>query len=312
MIKYHLKSCLLCMILLACHAAVAVAADTNSALRSDLRLEAPQRAARGDAFVARTISTAPGDTVFRWRGKEHVVPARQSQLGQGQRGQGQLGQGQFVAEILLAVPVDDEKNSSLTLEARSAKAKAAATVRVYSKDRPVQKLTVERKYVNPPQQEMPRIKADREKVRAATSVFSAEKHWDLPMLRPVPGSVSSLFGLKRVFNGEPRSVHKGLDLRGAEGTPIAAAADGVVVLADNLYYSGNAVYLDHGLGVFSAYLHMSKSHVRPGQRVRRGEVIGLVGATGRVTGPHLHLTMLVQGVPVDPQPLMKSTAEAQQ
>lgn len=306
MMKHHLKFYVLCMALLICHAAVggvAGAADTRSqravGVGSDLRLEAPQRVARGDAFVARTISAVPGDTVFRWRGKQHVVPA----LAQG---------GRYVAEILLAVPVDDEKTGALTLEARSGKAKADATVTPYSRSRPVQKLTVERKYVNPPEQEMQRIKADREKVRAATAVFSPEKRWDLPMLRPVPGSVSSLYGLKRVFNGEPRSVHKGLDLRGAEGTPIAAAADGVVVLADNLYYSGNAVYLDHGLGVFSAYLHMSQSHVRPGQMVRRGEVIGLVGATGRVTGPHLHLTMLVQGVPVDPQPLMGSISEAKQ
>lgn len=278
--------CVLCVALLASAAAVAAPAP-------ELRLESPPRVARGDAFVVRVVSEQPLDSVvFQWRGKKHSVTARPEQ-------------GRHVAEMLLAVPVDDEKTTALPLEARTATGRAATSVALYSKERPVQKLTVDRKYVNPPAHEMERIKADREKVRAATAVFSAEKGWNLPLLRPVPGSVSSLYGLKRVFNGEPRSVHKGLDLRGAEGTPIAAAADGVVVLADDLYFSGNAVYLDHGQGVFTAYLHMSQSHVQPGQRVQRGQTIGLVGATGRVTGPHLHLSMLVQGVPVDPQPLME-------
>ena len=284
-----------CATLLAALLLLALAAAPESwAATLDLRLEIPQRVARGDAFTARAVSLEPVQSItFQWRGKSHQVPARSEQ-------------GAYVAEMLLAVPVDEAKAAALSLEARAARSRAQGVVSLYSKDRPVQKLNVDPKYVDPPAHEMERIKADREKVRAATAVFNTEQGWRLPLLRPVPGSVSSLYGLKRVFNGQPRSVHKGLDLRGAEGTPIAAAADGVVVLADNLYYSGNAVYLDHGLGVFTAYLHMSQSHVRPGQQVRRGETIGLVGATGRVTGPHLHLSMLVQGVPVDPQPLMES------
>ncbi len=124
----------------------------------------------------------------------------------------------------------------------------------------------------------------------------------------MPGTVSSLFGMKRVFNGQPRGMHRGLDLRGAQGTPIRACADGVVALVDDLYFSGNAVYINHGDGVFSSYLHMSKPLVTPGERVRRGQVVGLVGATGRVTGPHLHLGLMVQGESVDPQPLLAPVA----
>ena len=107
-----------------------------------------------------------------------------------------------------------------------------------------------------------------------------------------------------MFNGQPRGLHRGLDLRGTEGTPIVACADGRVALTGDLYFSGNVVYINHGEGVFTAYLHMSKILVAQGQPVRKGEVIGLVGATGRVTGPHLHLSLLVQGVSVDPQPFL--------
>lgn len=165
-----------------------------------------------------------------------------------------------------------------------------------------------KKYVNPPASQQERIKKDREKVRRALAQYLPERFWTIPFERPVQGGVSSLFGMKRVFNGEPRSVHRGLDLRGAQGTPILACADGEVALADNLYFSGNVVYINHGEGVFSAYLHMSEARVQVGERVRKGQVIGLVGATGRVTGPHLHLSLIVQGQSVDPQPFLAAPA----
>lgn len=214
--------------------------------------------------------------------------------------------------ILLPVPLDEKADSlelSVAAEATGKKLKSAAAVArtrlaLYDKDRPVQKLTVDKKYVNPPASQQARIKKDREKVRQALARPLPERCWSVPFARPVPGGVSSLFGMKRVFNGQPRSVHRGLDLRGAQGTPIQVCADGQVALVDNLYFSGNVVYINHGEGVFSAYLHMSETRVRPGERVRKGQVIGLVGATGRVTGPHLHLSLIVQGQSVDPQPFL--------
>jgi len=126
------------------------------------------------------------------------------------------------------------------------------------------------------------------------------------MQRPVPGEISSAFGLRRVFNGQPRSQHKGLDLRGSAGTSVLAAADGTVALVEELYFSGNVVYVDHGLGLFSMYAHLSAFDVRPGQRVSRGQVLGRVGSTGRSTGPHLHLGCYVLGTAVDPVPLMEA------
>ena len=181
---------------------------------------------------------------------------------------------------------------------------------LFDKKRPVQALRVDKKYVDPPAEVRERIRRDREKAGKALDNYSPERLWTAPFARPVSGSVSSKFGLKRVFNDQPRGVHRGLDLRGAEGTPILACADGRVVLADDLYFSGNAVYIDHGQGVFTSYLHMSRILVRPGDVVRRGQVIGKVGSTGRVTGPHLHLSLIVLGQAVDPEPLLEARTAA--
>lgn len=259
-----------------------------------LRLNAPSQAGIGNPFVAEAWSDIPTENItFSWRGKNCPVKTLPTASGSH-------------AVIMLPVPLD-EKASSRKLEAfADKKSKAAMTIKIVQVNRSVQKLRVDKKYVNPPAEAQDRIKADREKVRNTLATSQPVKKWALPFVRPVQGSVSSQFGLKRVFNGQPRGEHRGLDLRGAQGTPIHAAADGTVALADNLYYSGNTVYLDHGDGVFSAYLHMSAIDVKPGQEVKAGQVIGRVGATGRVTGPHLHLSLLVQGASVDPLPLLET------
>lgn len=271
---------------------------------AQIQLSAPEKVARGDAFLATAKSDEPIDKfVFFWKGRSFPVAARQ--VG------GSQGNAVWLGEILLPVPLD-EASKTQKLGAGAAKgqsgqavASVQAPIQFFDRQRPVQKLKVDKKYVDPPASEKARIQRDREKVRAALQEKLPERLWTLPLQRPVPGQPSSLFGMKRVFNGQPRSVHRGLDLRGAQGTPIRACADGKVTLVDNLYFSGNAVYLNHGDGVFSAYLHMSEPKVQPGQYVKKGDVIGLVGATGRVTGPHLHLTMIVQGQSVDPQPFLE-------
>ena len=257
-------------------------------------LRAPESAAKGDAFEATATSDRKCDKiVFNWRGKDIPVKASPN------------ANGEHEARVLLPAPLD-EQSRALKLSASDGSASTAqANVRIFEKQRPSQKLKVDKKFVQPPAEVREKIKADREKVRAALSQRLPERQWTLPFEKPVPGGVSSLFGMKRVFNGETKSVHRGLDLRGATGTPIRACADGQVALSDNLYYSGNAVYVNHGDGVFTAYLHMSKPLVKAGDLVKKGDVIGLVGATGRVTGPHLHLSMIVQGQGVDPQPFLK-------
>ncbi|MDR1490950.1 MAG: M23 family metallopeptidase [Desulfovibrio sp.] len=164
---------------------------------------------------------------------------------------------------------------------------------------PVQKLTVDGKFVSPPPEVAEKIKKDRAEIRAAVSRTSRTRHWRLPMARPVPGEVTSLYGSRRVFNGVPKNPHKGTDFDAEDGEPVRAIATGEVVLVSEHYYGGNTILVDHGLGVVSAYLHLSAFKVRPGQKVERGEVIGMVGSTGRVTGPHLHLSLYVLGENVD-------------
>ncbi len=130
--------------------------------------------------------------------------------------------------------------------------------------------------------------------------------WSEPFAVPIPGATGGRnFGHRRVFNDQPRAPHSGADLTAATGTPIHASNRGRVVLAKNLFFSGNAVFIDHGLGIYSVYLHLSEIQVKSGDIVDRGEVVGLAGATGRVTGAHLHWGVRAQGARVDPFSLLE-------
>ena len=123
---------------------------------------------------------------------------------------------------------------------------------------------------------------------------------------PVPGQVSSPFGLRRFFNKQPRNPHSGLDLASPEGTPILSAASGRVVDTGEYYFNGNTVFIEHGQGLVTMYCHMSKIDVAVGQEVSRGESIGEVGKTGRVTAAHLHWGVILNTVSVDPSMFLKN------
>lgn len=214
------------------------------------------------------------------------------------------GQGRS-AEFILSAPLAGEEKS-LPLLIRSAQGYRVYSVllEVREKKFPVQSLKVDPRFVVPPDSEVPRIQREIAKNRAIYATISPERHWSLPLKRPLPGTISSEFGVRRVFNGEPRNRHRGVDFRGAEGTKIKSLAAGRVVLTENQYYSGNLVIIDHGQGVYSNYAHLSAFKVKEGDVVKAGQLIGLVGMTGRVTGPHLHLGFMVLGQAVSPEPLM--------
>jgi murein DD-endopeptidase MepM/ murein hydrolase activator NlpD len=180
----------------------------------------------------------------------------------------------------------------------------SSVLTVAAKKFPTRRLTVEEKYVSPPADVLVRIKAERERVNGIFAATAHERLWQGPFLLPVPGSVISAFGKRSVYNGRPRSPHAGVDFRGAAGTPIQAPNAGIVVLAANLYYSGNTVILDHGLGLYSYLGHMSNFSVREGDRVKTGDIVGKVGATGVVTGPHLHWTVRLITSRIDPLSLV--------
>jgi murein DD-endopeptidase MepM/ murein hydrolase activator NlpD len=169
---------------------------------------------------------------------------------------------------------------------------------------PTRELTVDEKFVSPPAEVQARIKAESERVRAIFDAVSSQRYWRGAFRVPVPGPPISGFGKRSIYNGQPRSPHAGTDFQGATGTPIVAPNAGKVVLAANLYYSGNTVIIDHGLGLYSYFGHMSAFSVREGDQVSTGQVVGKVGATGLVTGPHLHWSVRLVGTRVDPLSLL--------
>lgn len=181
---------------------------------------------------------------------------------------------------------------------------ARKTLTIAARKFPTRELTVDEKYVTPPPDVLIRIEKERARVDAIFASVTPEKLWRGPFRVPVPGEVISAFGKRNVYNGQLRSPHTGADFRGAVGTPIQSPNAGRVVLAANLYYSGNTILLDHGLGLYSYFGHMSAFSVKEGDQVATGDIIGKVGATGRVTGPHLHWTVRLIGTRVDPQSLV--------
>ncbi len=169
---------------------------------------------------------------------------------------------------------------------------------------PTRELTVDEKFVSPPAEALARIKEESERVRGIFSTTTDQRYWNGPFRLPVPGPVISEFGKRSVYNGQSRSPHTGTDFRGAMGTPIRAPNAGRIVLAAALYYSGNTVIVDHGLGLYSYFGHLSAFDVHEGETVKTGDIVGKVGATGLVTGPHLHWSVRIAGARVDPMSLI--------
>jgi murein DD-endopeptidase MepM/ murein hydrolase activator NlpD len=176
----------------------------------------------------------------------------------------------------------------------------------------VAQLSVDPRFVNPPDSALAvRIAAERDSVRRVQRrSHMTPRVWIGEFVVPRDTRVTSGFGQRREYNGELRSRHMGLDLAGQEGEPVRAANRGVVALVGGFYYAGNLVYLDHGRGVMTAYLHLSKTLVAVGDTVERGQVIGSVGMTGRVTGPHLHWIAKYGRVTVNPLSLLAVGKEA--
>lgn len=174
---------------------------------------------------------------------------------------------------------------------------------------PTTELKVEDRYVELSPEDAARAAREAQETDAIYARLTPECYWSEAFVAPIHGAKDGRnFGHRRVFNGQPRAPHSGADLRADVGTPVYAANRGRVVLAKDLFYSGNAVIVDHGLGVYTMYLHLSKIDVAPGAIVERGQKLGLAGATGRVTGPHLHWGVRIVDARVDPFSLLKLAA----
>jgi murein DD-endopeptidase MepM/ murein hydrolase activator NlpD len=180
-------------------------------------------------------------------------------------------------------------------------------LRVQDKQFATRRLTVDPRFVDPPAEEVERILREQALLNE-TFLTVTERLWRGPFVAPVPGRPNSSFGRLTEFNKEPRGRHQGADYAVGTGTPIRAPNAGRVVIAEDLYFSGNTIVLDHGGGLFSLFAHLSRLAVKPGAVVAKGDKVGEVGATGRVTGPHLHWAIRLGEVSVDPQSLIAALA----
>ncbi|HEY3045293.1 MAG TPA: M23 family metallopeptidase [Vicinamibacterales bacterium] len=191
---------------------------------------------------------------------------------------------------------------SVSVDATSGPRPLHATypLRVLPRRFPVRVLKVDPAFVNPPPDMEARIAREAAELGELWRQSSPERLWREPFVPPVPSTVASHFGARSIFNGQARSPHSGADFPSPAGAPVAAPNAGRVVLARDLYFSGNTVVLDHGLGLFSLLAHLSVIGVHEGDSVATGQEIGKVGATGRVTGPHLHWAVRAGGARVDP------------
>jgi murein DD-endopeptidase MepM/ murein hydrolase activator NlpD len=182
--------------------------------------------------------------------------------------------------------------------------KASYSLVVKARQFPTRTLKVDQAFVTPPPEVAERIERESKELNEVWASPAADKLWQGTFIRPVPEPANSAFGSRSVFNGEPRSQHTGADFRSPSGTPIKAPNAGHVVIAGPRYFSGDTVVIDHGQGLFSLFAHLSETNVKVGDSVKKGQVVGLVGQSGRVTGPHLHWSVRLNGARIDPLSLV--------
>jgi murein DD-endopeptidase MepM/ murein hydrolase activator NlpD len=217
--------------------------------------------------------------------------------------------GPFEWEALVGIDLDQPPGAyRVTAEAGTAGTSAEHALTVAAKRFPVRTLRVNPDFVNPPKAIQARIARESALVQQVYANPAAGRLWSGAFVRPVPHQANSRFGSRSVFNGEARNPHSGTDFLSPAGTPIRAPNAGRIAVARELFFSGRIVIIDHGLGLFSQLAHMSRIDVEEGDMVDSGQTVGIVGATGRVTGAHLHWGLRVGDARVDPLSLVELTA----
>ena len=205
-----------------------------------------------------------------------------------------------------AKPGTHAAEALLTMEDGSVGRRKIA-IEVAARKFPVTRLKVEPRFTQLSKTDLDRSRRESKEVGAIYRRITTDIVPDEVFIVPIPGGSGRNFGERRVFNGQPRAPHSGADLRAATGTPVHSTNRGRVVLAKNLFFTGNTVIVDHGLGIYSLYAHLSRIDVKRGEVVKSSQMVGLAGATGRVTGPHLHWAIRMQGARVDPFSLVKAS-----
>jgi murein DD-endopeptidase MepM/ murein hydrolase activator NlpD len=184
---------------------------------------------------------------------------------------------------------------------------AVKKFRVQSKKYPEQHVTIkDTRKVEPNPDDMERINSEQPKIDIAKNVFRGTQEVDVKLQLPADGPLSSRFGLRRIFNGLPRNPHSGLDIAIPTGTSVVSAANGRVIDTGDYFFNGNTVFVDHGQGLITMYCHLSEINVNVGDVVAKGQALALSGMTGRVSGPHLHWSVIMNGTMVDPEVFVKA------
>ena len=263
----------------------------------ELLLDCPERVDEGTAFVIAVAADTGTDSLrVDWLG-ETLRPALLP------------GPGGLEARTVLGMGMHERLDGdvhTLTVTAwrRGVAQRVTQGIAREPRDYPEQHLEVAQEFNEMSPEKLERIRKEQAATREALRRVTPSPRWPLPLSRPVAGRTTSDFGLRRFFNGEPKNPHTGVDFGAKAGTPVSVCEDGVVILTGEHYFAGNCVYVDHGDGLVSMYYHLSAIGVTVGQPLRRGEILGRVGATGRVTAAHLHWGVSAQGQLVDPLLLM--------
>lgn len=270
-------------------AALALALPALAGLAAEVTISTTARALQPGELVVVTVTVGGEPTEVAVSAFGRTIPAVRIADG--------------LWQALVGIDLDQPAGTfPLTADAHVAAAvlRDVQSLAVQPKQFGTRRLRVAPDFVNPPPPILERINREAAHLRDVYAQSEPERLWRAPFVRPVPGAANAAFGVRSIFNGEPRRPHAGADFLSGAGTPIQAPNAGRIVAARELFFTGNTVIIDHGLAMFSMLAHLSRIDVREGTAVVPGQVVGLVGATGRVTGAHLHWAVVVSGARVDP------------
>jgi murein DD-endopeptidase MepM/ murein hydrolase activator NlpD len=211
-----------------------------------------------------------------------------------------------IAGVDLATPPGPHRLRVEVMDRKGRSSEQVLEVQVEPGGFEVQHLTLPQELVDLKGEALKRVLAENKRLMEIFSQVRPERLWHLPFIKPVDGPITGAFGLRRIINGQDRSPHNGVDIGAQLGADVGACNSGMVVFAQELYLCGKTIIIDHGFGLYSMYFHLSEMRVKEGDKVAIGDCIGLVGATGRVTGPHLHWGIRLQGARVDPSALLRA------
>jgi murein DD-endopeptidase MepM/ murein hydrolase activator NlpD len=212
---------------------------------------------------------------------------------------------------IAGIPLEAQPGMHTLQVRRGTRPPQAVPFTVHAKEYAVQHITLQnRRMVEPTGEDLQRIAREKTRIEAAFAHWSDTAPHDLTFMPPVAGEFSSPFGLRRFFNNQPRKPHSGLDIAAPPGTPVQAPMAGQVIDTGDYFFNGKTVFLDHGQGLITMYCHLERINVTPGQQVARGHILGAVGMTGRVTGPHLHWSVSLNRTVVDPVLLLAAPASS--